>query len=81
MKNHLKRAVDMVEAACPASGYRPANDEEWQRALRATEEFAYALYREAGLPSKKARAIARLIHSGEAGMMLLRAAYEHPSND
>ena len=76
MKDYVRRAILMMEAARPASGYRPESDEEWQKLLRATEELSYALYREVGMPHKKARAVAHLLHSGAAGMTLLRAAYE-----
>jgi hypothetical protein len=76
MNDYLRRAMEMMEAARPASGYRPESDEEWEKLLRATEEFSYALYREAGMPKPKARALAHLMHSGAAGMALLRAAYE-----
>jgi hypothetical protein len=81
MSKHLRRALVLLEAARPASGYMPASDAEWQKLLRANEEFAYAMYREGGVPEKKARAIAHLMHSGEIGMYLLRTSYEVRGND
>jgi hypothetical protein len=81
MSKHLRRALVLMEAARPASGYMPASDAEWQKALRAAEEFAYAMYRESGVPAKKARALAQLIHSGETGMRLLRSAFKERGNE
>ena len=81
MSKHLRRALALMEAARPASGYMPASDAEWQKLLRASEELAYAIYREGGVPEKEARAIAHLMHSGELGMRLLRASYEVRGND
>ena len=76
MSKHLRRAFEMIAAARPASGCKPASDAEWRKLLRATEEFAYAMHRENGMPAKKARAIAHLMHSGELGMRLLQASFE-----
>lgn len=81
MSKYIRRAVAMMEAARPASGYRPESDAEWQKALRATEELTYAMYRESGVPAKKARALAQLIHSGETGMRLLRSAFKERGSD
>ena len=78
---YIRRALAMVEAARPASGYRPGSEAEWQKLLRATEELAYAMYRKGGVPAKRARAVARLMHSGEFGMYLLRTSYEVRGND
>lgn len=75
MSKHLQRAMAMWEAARPASGFRPATPEEWQRLQRAQEEMGYATYREAGMPDKLARALARETHGGTAGLMLLQAAF------
>jgi hypothetical protein len=72
MKDYELRAIAMMEAARPASGYCPETPEEWSRLLRAVEELAYAAYRDLGVPKRKAREIAHAIHGGEAGMLLLK---------
>jgi hypothetical protein len=81
MSKHLRRALVLMEAARPASGYMPASDAEWQKLLRANEELAYAMFREGGVPEKEARAVAHLIHGGENGMRLLRASFAERGND
>ena len=81
MSKYIRRALALMEAARPASGYMPASDAEWQKLLRANEELAYAMFREGGVPEKKARAVAHQIHSGENGMRLLRASFEERGND
>jgi hypothetical protein len=81
MSKHLRRALALMEAARPASGYMPASDAEWQKLLSASEELAYAMYREGGVPEKKARAVAHQMHSGAIGMYLLRTSYEVRGND
>jgi len=75
MSKHLERAVAMMEAARPASGFRPETHEEWMRLLRANEEMGYAMYRDLGLPDKEARDVARKIHGGPVGLVLLRLTF------
>ncbi len=75
MNDRIRHALAMLEAARPDSGSIPETREEWTKALRANEELAYAMYREAGLPKNKARSLARLTHGGAAGLKLLRTAF------
>jgi hypothetical protein len=65
----------MWDSARPASGYRPETPEEWQQLLRAHEEMGYAINREGGMPDKEARELAREIHGGPIGMLLLKIAF------
>lgn len=81
MSKYRRRALAMLEAARPTSGDRPESNAEWRKLLRATEELAYAMYREGGLPEKKARALAQLTCSGDFGMYLLQASYGVGGND
>ena len=74
MSKYLRKAVEMMEAARPASGFRPETPEEWHRLLRANEEMGYAMYRDGGMPERKARELARVTHGGPAGLLLLSIA-------
>jgi hypothetical protein len=79
MSKYLRRAMAMLDAAKPASGFKPETPEEWQRLLRAQEEMGYAMNREVGLPDKLARDLARQIHGGPGGMLLLQIAFGEAS--
>jgi hypothetical protein len=81
MSKHFHRAMVMLNAAKPASGFRPETPEEWQRLLRAQEEMGYAINRKAGMPDKQARELARQIHGGPGGMLLLQIAFKESSNE
>lgn len=81
MSDHIRHALAMLEAARPKSGSIPATKEEWTKALRANEELAYAMYREAGLPKNEARSLARQTHGGPVGLKLLRTAFMSSKND
>jgi hypothetical protein len=81
MKDYVRRARTALEAAVPMSGVRPETAKEWRKALHAFEELAYVMYREAGLPKKKARSVAQLTHGGGAGMHLLSIAFRDHGND
>lgn len=75
MKPHTRKAMQMVESARPASGYRPETPEEWIRLLPAFEELGYAMYREAGMADKDARRLAQQTHGGQAGLLLLMVGF------
>jgi hypothetical protein len=81
MSNHLRKALEMLHAARPASGFHPETTEEWNRLLRAHEEMGYAMYREAGMPKDKARELARITHGGPAGRLLLMMQFEERQHD
>lgn len=81
MSKHLRRAMAMLDAAKPASGFKLETPEEWQRLLRAHEEMGYAVNREAGLPDKLARDLARQINGGPCGMLLLQIAFGEARDD
>ena len=81
MSKYIRRAVAMMEAARPASGHQPQSDEELQKALLVGEELSYAIFREGGMPEKKARALAHYIYNGEPGKSLLQFILEERGND
>lgn len=81
MNKHLRRAMAMLEAARPASGFRPETPEEWNRLLRAEEEICYAVSRKAGLADLEARQLARQIFGGSAGMLLLNIAFSEVNDE
>lgn len=80
MTDYLKKAIEMVEAARPASGFRPETEAEWITLQAASIEFLYAIYRSNGMPSKQAREVAQLIYGGPAGRLLLDLAYKDDKN-
>lgn len=75
MNSYTKRAVDLMMAARPASGFRPETEAEWVRLQHAVSELAYAVYRNAGLPEAQAREIAYLIYASPEGRLLLDIAF------
>jgi hypothetical protein len=75
MTDYLKKAIEMVKAARPASGFLPESEAEWIALQAASIEFGYAVYRSNGMPSKKAREVAQLIYGGAAGRLLLEMSF------
>ena len=80
MADYLKKAIERVEAARPASGFRPETESEWIALQAASIEFGYAMFRKNGMPSKKAREVAQLIYGGSAGRLLLELSFEDDSH-
>lgn len=81
MSAHIKKALQMMEAAKPASGFRPETPKEWRKLQKAQEEMGYAMFREAGLPHSAARELAYQIYGGLAGMILLDLAFRDDRHD
>ena len=75
MNRYTKRAIDMMMAARPASGFRPETEAEWEILQKAVSELACAVYRNAGLPEAQARQIAYLIYATPEGRHLLDIAF------
>jgi len=69
---YARKAFAMLDAARPKSGDIPETPEEWGKLLAAIEELGYAMYRDQGMGDAEARTIARMVHGGAAGMLLLR---------
>lgn len=74
MNIHLKKAVQMVNAARPTSGFRPDTPEEWAAVQDAAHQFGYALMRESGLSHVQATDFAQKVYGGAAGRLLLDIA-------
>ena len=81
MRSYRKKAFEMLKAATPASGFRPETPEEWTRLQAALEELGYAMYRDNGMSSKDARRLAKQIHSGPIGLLLLEIGFSEDSHD
>lgn len=84
--HHFRKAMQMFEAAKPASGFRPENQDEWLKLLRAQEEMGYACLRQSGLKDAQARALAKQTFGSPASLMLLdiafsEAAHAKPKNN
>lgn len=75
MNDYLHKAVELMEAAKPASGLRPETPMEWRKLQRAQEEMGYALFRETGMTHSNARELAHQIYGGQAGLILLDLAF------
>ena len=81
MKDHMRKAVEMMKAAKPASGFRPETPMEWSKLQRAQEEMGYATFRESGISHGEAKKLAHLIYGGAAGMILLELAFQDTNHE
>lgn len=70
----------MMFAAIPASGYRPESEAEWRKLQDASVELAFEMYRSQGATKAKARALAKAIHGGALGRLLLEIAFSGGDN-
>ena len=75
MTDYLRKAFEVIEAAKPASGFRPQTPQEWRNLHKASEELGYAMFRQGGLDEKAARKLANEIYGGVAGWVLLDIAF------
>lgn len=81
MSKELQRAIQMMNEAKPASGFRPETELEWSKLQKAVEELGYARLRGIGHNMAEARRLAVLIHGGKAGRMILEMTYSDPLSD
>jgi hypothetical protein len=81
MSTHIRKALQMMEAAKPASGFRPETPMEWRKLQQAQEEMGYAMFREAGMPHSAAKELAHQIYGGLAGMILLDLAFRDDDDE
>ena len=79
MSPNQKKAAAAWRKAIPASGFRPETPLEWNRLQRAAIMTAYYMYRDMGTTKAEAKKIAKLIHGGPAGRLLLEAAFTDAS--
>jgi hypothetical protein len=75
MDDYTQYAIEMLEAARPASGFRPETPEEWVKLQNAIEELCFAMFRMSGSSDTAARQLARQIYGGPTGLLLLDLAY------
>ncbi len=81
MKKHFQKAFDAMEAAKPASGFRPESEAEWIALQKAQEEMGYAMFRSSGKSNVEARGLAEALYGGSAGQLLLRIAFSEVRHD
>lgn len=74
----LRRKLD---AAIPASGFRPETEAEWGKVQEAAVELAIAMYRAVGTSKAEAEAVAKAIHGGPQGRLLLEMAFSRNGDD
>lgn len=77
---HTQKYVEIMSKAIPATGYRPQTKREWARLQQAMIDASYHMYRANGVPKAEATRMARLIHGGAAGRMLLEMAFGGPES-
>lgn len=75
MTAHAKKWRATLQKAIPASGFRPETAAEWKRLQLAQVKAAYLMFRANGIPRSEAKRVARLIHGGKAGRILLEIAF------
>ena len=76
MNKHTRKAMEMMKAAIPESGFCPESPQEWDRLQLAQEELAYAMYRDKGMSNAQARQLAKQIYGGQAGRLLLEMSFK-----
>jgi hypothetical protein len=72
MTREFIQAMQLWEAAKPASGFCPATEEEWKKLHIAFEEMGYVIFRKSGMSTKNARALARKTYGGPVGLAVLK---------
>ena len=79
--DHLfERAAQMMEAARPASGFRPETTEEWLKLRRGVEELLYASIVSSGKSEAEARALAQLTIWSPFGSALIDIAFSEEAH-
>lgn len=75
MNKHVEKAIEMMNAAKPASGVCPQTEAEWVKLQHANVELQYAMFRSMGKTDKEARNLASVM-GGSAGRMLLELVFQ-----
>ena len=78
--HHFRKAMQMLEAAKPASGFRPETQAEWLKLLRAHEEMGYACLLQSGMQDAQARALAKATFGSPLGLKLLDIAFSEAAH-
>lgn len=80
MKDDLQQAIDNVESARPASGFRPETEAEWAVLQSAIMKLTIVMYRGMGLSEAEAERIGRQLYGGKLGRSILNAIYSERSD-
>ena len=75
-----RHAIEMMQSLSFNNDGPPRTDEEWNKLLAASEQVGIALFLMNGMSEKDARGLAKIIHGGAAGRMLLEACLQEPSS-
>ena len=78
--HHYLKAMLMLDAAKPASGFRPETPEEWEKLHRALEEMGYACLRSSGMSDARARALARETYGSPGFLLLVDLAFSEAAH-
>jgi hypothetical protein len=81
MDKNIRDVIEALNAAIPASGFRPETEAEWEKLQQAQIKFGFASYKAAGASDSEARALSELIHGGAAGRLLLEIAFSGDNHD
>ena len=72
----FQRGIAMMKSSTPDGDTWPRNDAEWEKAIAALEQMAFAMYLQLGIPEAEARPMAHMTHGGRAGRLLLETAHQ-----
>jgi len=81
MDKNIRDVIEALNAAIPASGFRPETEAEWEKLRQAQIKFGFASYKAAGESDSEARTLSELIHRGAASRLLLEIAFIEDNHD
>lgn len=76
MSRRINMALRGLERARPSSGFRPETEAEWLRLQAAHVRLAAVGYQSVGASRAEALRLAKLIHGGAAGRLILELAFQ-----
>jgi len=77
MSPFTRKALRSLEAARPASGFRPETEPEWRKLQAANILVSEAMYRCLGASKSEAKRLAHLTMGGPAGRIFLEIVFGH----
>ena len=81
MDKNIRHVIEALNAAIPASGFRPETEAEWEKLQQAHIELGFAIFKAAGASNSEARTLSELINGGVAGRLLLEIAFSENNHD
>lgn len=81
MDKNFHDAIEALNAAIPASGFRPETNADWEKLQQAQIELGFATFKAAGASNSEARTLSELISGGTAGRLLLEIAFGEDNHD